>query len=459
MNKLFLKIPQLNKLKQRFILLKNTSILSIPSILGIILSIISIPIHLQINGKSDYGNYIFFHFIFSFGLLLSFGLNKIVTIELSKKKFQKEIIQQSLFFSSLIILIVMITNIFISNFYKDLHFFLIIGLGISLTILYIILEGVIQGLKSFKLLSVCNFLFYTVALNIPSICLLIFDINYLDLIKFSIIIKIISILIIFLFINKIFIHKSVKSFKLFDKVKIFSKWYFLHNTNIQIYDFLDKYLINIFIGPVALAIYSIPYQLAGKITIFSKSLSAVLLPEISSEKYNDSFNISLNIYTIFIPLGLLLLFPILENILKIWLQDQYSIQILQLTKIFLIVSWISGISHILIALFEGKKEIKFNTLLEIIFIFPFLSILLIILFGYKSLISVSLILLLKEFVLFIFRSRKLQIYIDSLIVMYINIVFVIFILFLDLYFDKYFYISYISLVIFNSIVFIIKLRK
>ena len=114
MNKLFLKIPQLNKLKQRFVLLKNTSILSIPSILGIILSIISIPIHLQINGKSDYGNYIFFHFIFSFGLLLSFGLNKIVTIELSKKKFQKEIIQQSLFFSSLIILIVMITNIFIS---------------------------------------------------------------------------------------------------------------------------------------------------------------------------------------------------------------------------------------------------------------------------------------------------------------------------------------------------------
>ena len=69
----------------KFNLIKNSSILSTPSILGVFLSLISIPIHLGINGKEDYGNYIF-HFLFSFGLLLNFGINKITTIEISKKK-------------------------------------------------------------------------------------------------------------------------------------------------------------------------------------------------------------------------------------------------------------------------------------------------------------------------------------------------------------------------------------
>ena len=99
MNKLFLKLSQLNKFDTRFNLFKNTSILSLPSILGIFVALVSIPIHLNISGKSDYGSYIFFHFIFSFGLLLNFGLNKIVVIELAQRKNISFFIKKSLFFS------------------------------------------------------------------------------------------------------------------------------------------------------------------------------------------------------------------------------------------------------------------------------------------------------------------------------------------------------------------------
>ena len=79
------KLHKLNKFKSLLKLIKNSSLLSLPSIIGIFLSLIAIPIHLKTNGKFDYGNYIFFHFIVSFGLILNFGLNKIVVIELAKK--------------------------------------------------------------------------------------------------------------------------------------------------------------------------------------------------------------------------------------------------------------------------------------------------------------------------------------------------------------------------------------
>ena len=71
--------------------------------------------------------------------------------------------------------------------------------------------------------------------------------------------------------------------------------------NTQIFEILDKYLIKIFIGPSALALYSIPYQLAGKITIFSKSISAVLLPEISrGNKLKEKILINLLIFILLV---------------------------------------------------------------------------------------------------------------------------------------------------------------
>ena len=57
----------------------------------------------------------------------------------------------------------------------------------------------------------------------------------------------------------------------------------------------------------------------------------------------------------------------------IWLKDQFTKQILDLTKIFLIIAWLSGISHILITYFEGKKKIKFNTLIELYLIISFFN--------------------------------------------------------------------------------------
>ena len=96
MNNLNTKFSQSNKINKLSYLLKNSTILSLPSFIGIILAIVAIPIHLQINGKSDYGNYIFFHFIISFGLLFNIGINKIVAVEVAKRKFLVELIKQSL---------------------------------------------------------------------------------------------------------------------------------------------------------------------------------------------------------------------------------------------------------------------------------------------------------------------------------------------------------------------------
>ena len=63
-----------------------------------------------------------------------------------------------------------------------------------------------------------------------------------------------------------------------------SKWITLNNFLIQFYDLFDKYLIKIFIGPIAVASYSVPQQLTGKLSVISKSFSVFLLPNLAKKK-------------------------------------------------------------------------------------------------------------------------------------------------------------------------------
>jgi len=319
-------------------------------------------------------------------------------------------------------------------------------------VVYLTLEGILQGLKKFQSLSIVNFFFYTISLNVPSILLLLKRNNFEELIILSIVIKFSAILVALFFLKNFFKREQKNKYDFLKIIKKYSKWYFLYNINIQVLDILDKYLIKIFISPAALAIYSIPYQLAGKITIFSKSISAVLLPEISNSKNSDKekFTHSLQFYTISIALFLLMVFPFLDEFLILWLKDEFTKQILNLTKIFLIIAWISGISHILITYFEGKKKIKFNTLIELYLLFPFLISLVFVVLNFGNLIFISSVLLIKEIILLILRTQKIKNKIENLISIYFIMILVILNLIINLNYEAYFIYSFLILLIFSA---------
>ena len=70
-------------------LLTSASVLSIPGILSIFISLLSIPIHLNYAGQENYGNYIIFHFILLIEINLNLGVGKSTVISINnfpKKK-------------------------------------------------------------------------------------------------------------------------------------------------------------------------------------------------------------------------------------------------------------------------------------------------------------------------------------------------------------------------------------
>ena len=100
-------------------------------------------------------------------------------------------------------------------------------------------------------------------------------------------------------------------------------------------------MIKIFLGSTSLAIYSIPQQISGKLSVLSDGLISVFIPRISSRKKNyDNKNIfNSNFYGFFYLIGLLLFLinPFLDNIISWWLGENNNSKIIFLFKIFLSV--------------------------------------------------------------------------------------------------------------------------
>jgi O-antigen/teichoic acid export membrane protein len=255
-----------------------------------------------------------------------------------------------------------------------------------------------------------NLFFYGASLSLPTFLLVFKYTSYQNIFLISLIIKVIVIFfcIIYLFKNKELKFFFKTNLTLLNLKK--QKWFSISNLLSFFYDLIDKYLINIYLGPVALATYSIPQQATGKLSIISKGISAVLLPTIAFEKKNklknSTFAISLKIFIFVVPLLIFILFNFFNIFFEFWLGKNSSSEIVNLAKIFSIIAWVSGLSHLIISYYEGSGSIKKNSIIEISF-FPIFFIFLYFLIMNKDLIIISYFILLKEIVLFFLRSIKI----------------------------------------------------
>ena len=426
-------------------LISNGIILSLPGLLSIFISLISIPIHLNIAGAENYGNYLIFHFLLTISLIFNLGIGKSIVISMNNfPKKNRAIAYQGLKYTfgiSFLILIVFTALYFIKDeilfdFFEFNPIFGYFVVCIISTIFYASLEGVFQGNEKFKSLSFYNFVFFSLSLSLPSLTL-VYNNNLTleNLLLIATALKVFTVFtMVLIIINNDLILKSTDKI-LANNLKKNSKWLTLNSVLIQFYDLFDKYLIKIFIGPIALATYSIPQQLTGKLSIFSKGFSAFLLPLLSKKKItSNDFNTTIKIFLKLIPILIFLLFPLYSYLLKFWLGENFNENILILAKIFSLSVIFSCTSHILITKFEASQTLQKNLKFEILVMPFFLLVLYFFTSNNYSLIYIGSIILTKETVLLFLRLNILKKEIKKLINYYIYSI--IFILMLYLSFNN-----------------------
>lgn len=422
-------------MKKKFFI--NSVFSAMPGFMSILLSFLSIPIYLKNAGAEEYGSYIFLHFLCFVSPVLNFGLGKISTIILAKNK-KNDLIAISLLKktikNSILVLILLSSFYLINNIFFSISnstIFLALS-GIFITTIFITIEGIYQGKKLFSGLMLINFFFYGVSLSLPPILFIQFTQSHKIIFIISLLIKLSTILFAFHYLFK---KKNLNFFSInthFDKYLSSQKWFSISNVLNILYDFIDKYLIKIQIGSAALAIYSIPQQLTGKLSIFSKGVAAVLLPSIAQEKNNQLINkdfiLSFKIFTFLIPILIFTIFNFYDIFFQLWLGKDFNNEIIKIAKIFSISTWISCLSHLIISHYEGSGFVKKNTKIELIF-FPFFLFILYFSITNQNLQLIAIVILLKEILLFFFRSlnfiKKIKVVKYSYIVIFFSCYFLL----------------------------------
>ena len=440
---------------------KNIIISSIPGFISIVLSFFSIPIYLNYLGLEKYGNFLILHIFLTIVMITNFNLGKIASIKMQKfsNNNRKSIISTTIFFSFIASFFVSsalyIVYLFVINHYSSLVLYndKLFFFALFISNIYVNLENICKGVRHYYLSSVSNLIFYSFSLSMPAFFIIsdskIYG-NIQTLFEISIFFKILSIfLLVITFAYKKFFNSNILSELIIKDFILYSKWQTLSSTYVQIFDFFDKYLIKIFLGAANLTLYSIPQQIAGKLSILSDAIIAVFIPRISSRKKTKDilniFNSNFYIFFYLIGISLIIINPFLDEIIKWWLGKNINLKIIYLFKIFLLVSFYICITHIISTFFDtqykSKKNSQIETIILIFFIFG-----LVVSVYYKDINYFAYTILLRAMLTFVIKAivvRKNLINFKMLIIQ--NLIFCLIFLFSIL---ENYYLFYISSIIF-----------
>ena len=403
--------------------LKNIFFSTSPGLISILLTFLSLPIYLTYLPTSDYSIFLISHIFLSLSLVFNFNIGKIASIKIqNKSKKNKNIIIFNALVLSLMIAIIssLVLVFFLSKIFnndKNINF-LVIYFGLVISILFINSESISKGLGKFKITAFSNLIFYGFSISGPSFVILLnHHLNYqsfFDLFTISIFFKIISLLIIIISIQSNLFKQNKLKIKIFLSFKDQSFWMTLSNSYNQIFDYLDKYLIKIFLSPLVFVNYTISQQIASKLSIFSGAIISVMLPKLASQKSTKSKKsvLNLHLYLFYIPISLfLILFEFsFDELLRWWLKDSFNQNFYILFTIFLVLTFVSCLSQILISLYEVKEITKKNSLFESFIIIPFIYALFLIV-SKGNVVLICYLILIKEILLFLIRFYYLKKYI------------------------------------------------
>ena len=143
-------------LSNKQINLKNIFFSTLPGLISIVLTLISLPIYLKFLSPSYYSSFLISHIFMSLSLVFNFNIGKVASIKIQNKtKINKnKIIINAIYLSFIISVLVSFVAVFFLSFIfnneNEINFKLIF-LGLVISILFINAEAILKGLVNLKL--------------------------------------------------------------------------------------------------------------------------------------------------------------------------------------------------------------------------------------------------------------------------------------------------------------------
>lgn len=142
----------------------------------------------------------------------------------------------------------------------------------------------------------------------------------------------------------------------------------------------DRMLIGATFGAVAVTAYTVPYQMAGRLLVFSESLGSALFPRIAAEADPErALRLSRDAQQatlLLVSLPVAALLPLVEPLLSLWLGQNFDPRSTIVGQIALVGVWVNGVAAAPLAHIQAQGNSRFTGLLHLAEIGPYIALLL-----------------------------------------------------------------------------------
>tara|TARA_B110000977_G_scaffold85572_1_gene114168 strand:- start:15498 stop:16946 length:1449 start_codon:yes stop_codon:yes gene_type:complete len=368
---------------------------------SVLVYIATTPILLKILGLDGFGVLSIIWIFLNITSVLDLGVGRAVSYELARNKKIQEyaggIIIISILFAFLQGTIIGIlfsllshhfSTAFLSNFSSQEHSIMnlmgLIGLAIPFSIASTILMLVLEGQKRFISVNIYQVFATTLVQAGP---IIMFYLNAVDdvveVIASAIILRIGAFFILGLFVlwdprTRRGLMPGTNALRSLIK---FGAKVQLSSLSEPVLDNADKFILSSLIGPSAVAIYNIPFQIHSKLKLLPIALMRSIIPEIASLHTRDK-QLALTEYgfilLVRISTPILLFFLVFYLIImRYWLGDLEGEKVTQIGIVLILGVWFNFIAHVPFGSLQGQGRPGSIAIVQVIQIIPYLVLVLI----------------------------------------------------------------------------------
>jgi O-antigen/teichoic acid export membrane protein len=171
-------------------------------------------------------------------------------------------------------------------------------------------------------------------------------------------------------------HRPVP--RLMRQLVSFGGWVTITSLLVPIVVTMDRFVIGALIGPAAVSIYSIPFNLISRINILPVSLAGALFPRFAAAEGSDAADLQAEgvsaLVSILTPASILMI-AALGPFLHIWIGPRLAAQAMPLGYIFVTGFWMNSIAHVPYAYLEARGRPDLIAKLHIAYLVPYLGVL------------------------------------------------------------------------------------
>lgn len=396
--------------------LKDAIKLASPSFLSIPITLLAVPACLSVIGVSAYGLLLIFFLLINQSHMLLFG---------AEKNLIREILKKSAFLPNLYLLqiITFLYGVLLAFFFivivAKLGFFdttpisasnlYFLAAGIPVHFLWSSQRAILQGTEKFNALGLTTFLYMAATQYMPLAVILVAPDSSKTLTNFlcAVLLARAAITVCIIPLTKINAG-TTNSSNYFDVFRLmnYGKWMGF-NQMIQIFfDGADRYFIGIFLSPAAVAIYSIPMQVAQKLAAVPIAFSQIVFNKTSASSAKKSENHFL-CFSLIAPLISAFYFAVNGPFFKFWLGHHATPIIQELAILTFTAVMFTSFNFVLTSIIEASGNAKQLTKYDSVMFMPLIGLVALLTFQF-GVIGASAALILKEIIFFTLRLKILR---------------------------------------------------